>query len=405
MLIKVLQVRLIRIKYIEMKAKFLILTILLTGSCMLAGAQEKKNYYTRKGSDNIFVGFGIGGMSVLNDGANTPSFNFNLKLGKYITPTWGVRGEVGGLWQSLNNQERNFDNVNSGVQYHKKNKKFAEANLDAMLSLVNLFGGYKPDRVVDLYVFAGPTMNFSSKGAVFTGETTGDGVQKLAHCKDLKARFGATAGLGLGFGLCPKLALNIESRVGVTPSVFGAASDLRKAEPTLRLNAGLTYTFGGKKFVKVPDIDEDAVNAEIDRYRSELAKAQSDLGKYRDSLANVKPEVREVVNVKEIPTVGPRAIFFKIGSARLNHYSKVHIQLAAKIMKANPDKKYRIAGYCDKSTGNVSYNQKLSEKRAQVVYDALIAEGVSKDQLEFVGQGGTENMFGEDSLNRVVIFE
>ena len=34
-----------------MKAKFLTLSILLAGSCVLANAQEKKNYYTKKASD------------------------------------------------------------------------------------------------------------------------------------------------------------------------------------------------------------------------------------------------------------------------------------------------------------------------------------------------------------------
>ena len=77
----------------------------------------------------------------------------------------------------------------------------------------------------------------------------------------------------------------------------------------------------------------------------------------------------------------------------------------AKILKANPDKKYKVAGYADKATGSASWNQKLSEKRAQVVYDALIAQGVDKDQLELVGFGGTENMFGKNFLNRVVILE
>ena len=38
-------------------------------------------------------------------------------------------------------------------------------------------------------------------------------------------------------------------------------------------------------------------------------------------------------------------------------------------------------------------------------YDALIKEGVSKDQLELVGFGGTANMFGKNFLNRVVILE
>lgn len=386
-----------------MKAKILTLSILLAFSCVLANAKEKKNYYTKKASDNIFLGLGVGGMSVLNDGFNTPTFNFNIQLGKYITPTWGVRGVAGGLWQSLDDQDRNFFNIGANRGYHKYCKKFGEINLDAMLNLTTLFGGYKPNRIVDLYLFAGPTMNLSSVGTRFTGVTLNDNAYQLATDGDIKARFGATAGLGLGFNLNKKLALNLEGRFGATPSIFGDASDRRKVEGTARLNLGLTYTFGGKKFVKVSDVDEAALNAEIKRYRSKLEKAKADLADCRNSLANVKPEVREVV--KEVRDAGPRAIFFKIGSARLDDYGKVNIQLAAKIMKSNPDKKYKIAGYCDKATGKASYNQKLSEKRAKAVYDALIAEGVDKNQLEMTGLGGVENMFGKNYLQRVVIFE
>ena len=36
------------------------------------------------------------------------------------------------------------------------------------------------------------------------------------------------------------------------------------------------------------------------------------------------------------------AIFFKIGSAKIDDYGMVNIQLAAKILKANPDKKYEM---------------------------------------------------------------
>ena len=65
------------------------------------------------------------------------------------------------------------------------------------------------------------------------------------------------------------------------------------------------------------------------------------------------------------------SVFFKIGSARLDDYAKVDIQLAAKAIKAS-GKKYKVAGYCDKATGSAAFNQKLSEKRAQAVYDALV---------------------------------
>ncbi len=379
-----------------MKNKFFIASLLLASACVTMNAQDKDKYYTEKGSDNIYVGVGVGMMSVINDGMNTPAFNFNVMVGKHINSVWGVRGQVGGLWQSLDEQDNG---------YSRYCKKFAEVNLDATLNLINLFAGYNPDRAFNLYAFAGPTMNLGravDTDITINGATGEESYDYKEH--GMKARFGATVGLGLGYDITDKWAVNLEGRFGVTPSLFGDASDCRKAEATARFNLGFAYTFGGKKFTPmVYKIDMDALNEEINKYRRELEQAQADLANSKNALANVKPEVKEVV--KEVQLAGPRAIFFKIGSARLDDYGKVNIQLAAKILKANPDKKYRVAGYADKATGSAPSNQKLSEKRAQVVYDALIAEGVDKDQLELVGFGGTENMFGKNFLNRVVILE
>ncbi|AVM51737.1 outer membrane protein OmpA-like peptidoglycan-associated protein [Bacteroides zoogleoformans] len=378
-----------------MKSKLIIASLLLAGACATVSAQEKTKYYTEKASDNIFLGVGVGGMSVINDGFNNPTMNFNISLGKYITPVWGVRGQVGGFWQTLDKQDNG---------YQRDKKKFGEVNLDAMVNLINLFGGYKPNRAFDLYVFGGPTMNLGKAVDTQISIQQGTGKQTYAYNEDgLKARFGATVGLGLAYSINEKWAINLEGRLGVTPSVFGDASDCRKAEATARVNLGFAYTFGGKKFVPTSNINEDAINAEVNRYRRELAEAQADLANCKNALANMKPGVKEVV--KEVEVAGPRAVFFRIGSAKIDDYGKVNIELAAKTLKANPDKKYKVAGYCDKATGSAPFNQKLSEKRAQAVYDALIAQGVDKDQLELVGFGGTENMFGKNFLNRVVILE
>ena len=83
----------------------------------------------------------------------------------------------------------------------------------------------------------------------------------------------------------------------------------------------------------------------------------------------------------------------------------VNVKLMAKVMKENPTTKYKFAGFADKGTGSVATNQTLSEKRAQAVYDALIAEGISADRLEKVAMGGTDPMFEKAYLNRVVILE
>ena len=87
-----------------MNCKFLALSLILASSFSIVNAQEKED----KKSSNIYIGAGIGAMSVFNDGMNSPTFNINVKVGKHITPVWGVRAEVAGLWQSLETQEHKY---------------------------------------------------------------------------------------------------------------------------------------------------------------------------------------------------------------------------------------------------------------------------------------------------------
>ena len=75
-----------------------------------------------------------------------------------------------------------------------------------------------------------------------------------------RARVGASAGLGLKFNINTKWAIDVEARGAIAPSVFGNISSHRKAEGTGTLTAGVSYIFGGKKFIPVSKIDEDAVN-------------------------------------------------------------------------------------------------------------------------------------------------
>ena len=360
-----------------MKNKLIALSLILAGTCASVNAQEAENYYTKKWTDNIFVGAGIGGMAVFNDGMNT-TFNLNISAGKFITPTWGVRAQLGGFQQKIGAQKTGF----------KGDSKTAfELNLDAMLNITNLIGGYNPDRAIDFYAFAGPTMNLSD-AVNTTIVVTPNSTNNMPSYSEggTKARIGATAGIGLGYNVNESWAINLEGRFGVTPSVFGNASDYSKAEGTGRLTIGATYTFGGKKFAKGGEnkiIEKEVVKEVVKEVPVEV--------------------VKEVV--KEIPGVASAAIFFKIGKAVISAEGMVNVKLMAKVMKDNPNTKYTVAGFADKGTGSAEANMKISEKRAQAVYDALISLGISADRLEKKAMGGTDPMFEKAYLNRVVILE
>ena len=371
-----------------MKSKLIVLSMLFASASVAANAQEANAYYAKKWTDNIFVGAGVGAMSTFNDGMNT-TFNFNISVGKYITPTWGTRLQFGGFQQKIGEQKTGYAGDTTSA---------FEFNLDGMLNLTNLFGGNNPDRALDVYVFAGPTLNIAkawNENITFTQTTTGDWdngykVDYTAHTSyeshGSKARIGATVGLGFGYNVNSNWAINLEGRFGVTPSVFGAASDFSKAEGTGRLTIGATYTFGGKKFAKAGEakiVEKEVIKEVVKEVPVEV--------------------VKEVI--KEIPGKASAAIFFKIGKAVISPEGMVNVKVMAKVMKENPSTKYKIAGFADKGTGSAKTNQTLSEKRAQAVYDALIAEGISADRLEKVGMGGTDPMFEKAYLNRVVILE
>ena len=373
-----------------MKCKIGIVSIMLTGLALTATAQTKEKYYSEKFKDNIFVSAGVGAQACMNPdnfdygigNAITPLIH--VSVGKLFDPVWGIRGQVAGLWSTLYSER----GMQEGDYLKIKNKKYFTLRADAMFNLTNSICGYNPDRLFSLSVFAGPGITFS--------KTYGDQDK-------VNALINGSVGLMGQFNINKHLDVNIEARGEVSPSIFGSESNAY-TDGAISLTAGVTYTFGGKKFISCSaKVDQNAINNEVNKYRSELAQAQADLANAKNAMANAKPVTKEVM--KEIEVAGPRAIFFKIGSARIDDYGMVNIQLAAKILKANPDKKYKIAGYADKATGSTFTNQKLSEKRAQAVYDALIKEGVDKDQLELVGFGGTANMFGKDYLNRVVILE
>ena len=395
-----------------MKSKLVILSLMLASAATAVNGQTKEKYVNEKASDNIFVSV-TGGISMVNSGKSegkfgSPAPHITLSLGKWFTPVWGVRAQ-GGLWRANFDTQHSYGTfdaagnpVGAEASYHKN---VGQIRLDAMYNLSNAIWGYNPDRLFNLSVFAGPGITIAKTANGMINYAADNSSWSRVEANEAKGHAYVNGSVGLQgkFNVSDYVDIDIEARGEIAASYLGHLSTAHTVGG-IYVGAGITYTFGGKKFVPyVSKVEMDAINDEINKYRNELAQAQADLANAKNALANVKPEVREVV--KEVEVAGPRAIFFKIGSARLDDYGKVNIQLAAKILKANPDKKYRVAGYADKATGSASWNQKLSEKRAQVVYDALIAEGVDKDQLDLVGFGGTENMFVKNLLNRVVILE
>ena len=91
--------------------------------------------------------------------------------------------------------------------------------------------------------------------------------------------------------------------------------------------------------------------------------------------------------------VEAKSIFFTSGKAVLsnanNDETSTRLDAIKEILKNYPNAKFAINGHTD-NVGNAKANQKLSEVRAKVVMDALIAKGVNPANLTSQGFGATK---------------
>jgi len=97
---------------------------------------------------------------------------------------------------------------------------------------------------------------------------------------------------------------------------------------------------------------------------------------------------------------------FAHNSSELTSDDEKDISDGAQFLADHPDINAVIEGHTD-STGTEKYNQWLSERRAQAVYDRLIELGVAAERLTFVGRGESQPLTGNESsegraLNRRV---
>ncbi|MDE6378048.1 MAG: OmpA family protein, partial [Duncaniella sp.] len=97
-----------------------------------------------------------------------------------------------------------------------------------------------------------------------------------------------------------------------------------------------------------------------------------------------------------------RFVFFRIGQSKVAADQLPNVEMIADYMKHNPESTVVIKGYASQD-GNLEFNERLAQSRAQSVKDVLIKKyGVKADRIKAEGQG-IGHMFKEESWNRVAI--
>lgn len=94
-------------------------------------------------------------------------------------------------------------------------------------------------------------------------------------------------------------------------------------------------------------------------------------------------------------------MFFDYDSDVLKAGAYTELDRVSRVLRDYPQTRIRVEGHTD-SKGSEAYNQKLSERRAQSVANALIQRGVDPIRIETIGFGETQPISSNDADNRRV---
>ena len=384
------------------------------------------NWFINAGAGmNMFFGDHTGKMANVWDHS---SWIADFSFGKWFTPGIGVRlgvnvGKVDGMsaWTGHKNEispNTNSYNHQGFIVYendkpvvydgfkdytaYKTRENFLIAGADVMFNLSNMLWGYKADRVYSFIPYAGVgyavSLNeahwYMGKREDYGRRTnlisfTGGIINKFRLSKhfdfnvDIKAQFTGDQFDQQWYSLRPEDGHTIANSAG------------RLGEGLLSATLGFTYNIlpEWQKSVHTTVRVNDNVLADLNNRLADLDKLNSDLRSQLENSLN-----REVT--RENVAAQPLLVTFQIDRWKLSTKDRVNLGFLAEVIKANPNLVYAVTGFADKGTGSVKRNIFLAQKRAEVVYNALVNEfGVSENQLRKDSKGGVANMYYNDPRN------
>lgn len=128
---------------------------------------------------------------------------------------------------------------------------------------------------------------------------------------------------------------------------------------------------------------QQAMSAE-QRAAQQQAQAAAAMDRVRALEAQLRDLQAQQTERGLIVTLGD--VLFAFNRAELSAQAAPRLDKLADFLRQFPDRKLLIEGYTD-SVGGDSYNQSLSERRAQAVGDALVQRGVDTSRITAVGYG------------------
>jgi outer membrane protein OmpA-like peptidoglycan-associated protein len=137
--------------------------------------------------------------------------------------------------------------------------------------------------------------------------------------------------------------------------------------------------------------ESERLRQEAEQARQQAQTSEQALTEARQQLSDLEPQQTERGLVLTLDEV-----LFPFNSADLQAGNQRALDRLAQYLQNHPDYNILVEGHTD-SVGDAGYNQRLSEQRAESVYQALMQRGIDPQRVRVVGLG--ENFPVADNAN------
>ncbi len=307
--------------------------------------------------------------------------NASLNAGKWWTPIFGTR--VGVEYMSANSATVNplangfqADGLVDGYSdLYQQRLHGLRPHFDGMVDLINLFGGYNPNRVYSLVIYGGFGYGYGwSEGEPF--------------CEGLWSTE-IRGGLINSFHVSDAIDINIELKAskydsGLTGEVGNQLNNFMASA-----NVGIAYKFPESKWEapmvpvyptpKYTDAEGDILVEKLDKANQRISQLENEVADLNTELAKAMTELENAKARVADPAV---TLYFDINRSNVRSCDRNVVKAMAEAIKNNPNQKYVVTGYADSETGTAEFNAKLRKQRAESVYNMLVKYGANPAQLQ-----------------------
>ena len=378
---------------------------MLAAGFMAVSANAQNTAITaNKAGDNWYIGANAGVTTTLTK--QTPDGGFF----KALAPTFGVR--VGKNLTTVFGLALDADMYfKSNEKWNAGSKTFVEginADLLGTFNLSNLFAGYPGEpRAFEVIALGG------------FGWT--HGFNHVSKANAMNSRVALDFAFNLGADKAWQLYIEPSLTYGLISSYgYDDFQDFKYDinRSAFAIKAGFNYKFGNSNgthnFAKAQLRDQaeiDGLNAKINELRADnnakdgqLSAKDQQIADLQKKLADCEARPQTAAVVEKTENVLQPHVIFRQGKSTIDPAQYASIEMVAKYMKNHKDAKVKVQGYASPE-GKAEFNQKLSEKRAEVVKNALVKKyKIAADRITIEGLGATDKLSSENDFNRVAMF-